>query len=226
MGSERPHDRLIAAAAREILAPLGFRRKGRSRLWFADHEWWLIVVEFQPSSWSRGAYLNVAAKWLWSPALFWSFDFSFDPSARVSDFREFESEEQFRGASRELANAAAAEAGRLREAFPSISAVADRLGTRASVRGHPWDLYHAAVAAFLAGRATEARTLFTQLSVPRPDDPPGADWLRELRATADTFATLTGDRRRLIEVLSDQVRRSRTALRLPQVNEHLPGASV
>jgi hypothetical protein len=53
------HDRIIADAAKAALGPLGFKRKGRSRTWLADHGWWLTVVEFQPSAWSKGSYLNV-----------------------------------------------------------------------------------------------------------------------------------------------------------------------
>jgi hypothetical protein len=147
MSSLRVHDKLLASAAREILAPLGFQQKGRSRLWFADHGWWLIVVEFQPSGWSRGSYLNVAAKWLWSKTPHWSFDFSFHTAARVSNFCEFETEDQFRVASRELAGMAAAEAQRLRATFPHITAVADLLAAQISDWNDPWRLYDAAAAA-------------------------------------------------------------------------------
>jgi hypothetical protein len=44
-----------------VLTPLGLTQRGRSRLWLDDHGWWLIVVEFQPSAWSRGSHLNVSA---------------------------------------------------------------------------------------------------------------------------------------------------------------------
>lgn len=59
-----PHDKIIAEAAKAALRSLGFQRKGRSRTWLADHGWWLTIVEFQPSAWSKGSYLNVAAHWL------------------------------------------------------------------------------------------------------------------------------------------------------------------
>jgi hypothetical protein len=218
-------NRLIAAAARDVLGPLGFRRKGRSRLWFADYGWWLILVEFQPSGWSRGAYLNVAAKWLWSPFASWSFDFAFHPAARVGGFIEFQNEDQFRTASRELATAAAAEAVRLREALPDIAAVADRLAHEASDDGDGWNAYHAGVSAFLAGRTDEAQQYFRRLSVTRPDDHPDADWIRELRATAGEFATVTVERDRFRAILSEQVNRSRISLRLPETNVELPDVS-
>lgn len=34
----------------EVLAPLGVRRRSRSRTWLDDHGWWLGIVEFQPSA--------------------------------------------------------------------------------------------------------------------------------------------------------------------------------
>jgi hypothetical protein len=56
---------IIAAAARRTLSPLGVARRGRSRLWIDDHGWWLINVEFQPSGWAKGCYLNVGHQHLW-----------------------------------------------------------------------------------------------------------------------------------------------------------------
>lgn len=226
MGTERERDRLIADAAREVLGTLGFTRKGRSRLWFADYGWWLILVEFQPSGWSRGSYLNVAAKWLWSPSPSWSFDFAVNPAARVNGFVEYQSEDQFRTASRELANTAAREALRLRETFPNICAVADRLADKASGCRDGWNAYHAGVAAYLAGRTTTAEQFFTDLSRPRPDDPPGAKWLHDLRATARMFATITSERDVLREALADLVRQSRISLRLPGSNLKLADVSA
>ena len=60
-----PEDKLIADAAKTALAPLGLVRKGRSRTWIDDHGWWLINVEFQPSSYDKGCYLNVGTQHLW-----------------------------------------------------------------------------------------------------------------------------------------------------------------
>src|SRR5438270_7990683 len=41
-------------------------RVGRSRVWIRDAGWWLLAVEFQPSSWRAGqAYLNVGEQHLW-----------------------------------------------------------------------------------------------------------------------------------------------------------------
>jgi hypothetical protein len=58
---------VIAEVAKQVLAPLGVKRKGRSRTWLDDHGWWLGIVEFQPSSWGAGSYLNVGPEFLWQP---------------------------------------------------------------------------------------------------------------------------------------------------------------
>ena len=94
MSQVNPHSRLITAAAREVLRPLGLFQKGRSRTWLDDRGWWLGVVEFQPSSFSKGSYLNVGAMWLWHRTIK---HIQFDVGHRVADvgYVEFESEAQF-----------------------------------------------------------------------------------------------------------------------------------
>lgn len=64
-----PHAKIINAVAKRILAPLGFFRKGSSRVWLQDNGWFLTVVEFQPSAYSKGTYLNVAMNFLWGKPL-------------------------------------------------------------------------------------------------------------------------------------------------------------
>jgi hypothetical protein len=69
------HNRDIAMAARSVLRPIGCVQKGRSRTWLDDRGWWVGVIEFQPSGWSKGSYLNVGACFLWSKT---RASFSFD----------------------------------------------------------------------------------------------------------------------------------------------------
>jgi hypothetical protein len=65
MAKTNEHDRLIAAAAKAALQPIGCQRKGQSRVWYFDQRYWLIAVEFQPSGRSKGSYLNMFVAWLW-----------------------------------------------------------------------------------------------------------------------------------------------------------------
>ena len=61
-----PHTKIINAVAKQILAPKGFFQQGRSRVWLQDNGWFLTVVEFQPSGFTKGTYVNVAMHFLWN----------------------------------------------------------------------------------------------------------------------------------------------------------------
>lgn len=58
-------NKIINAAAKKILAPEGLFRVGSSRRWIDDNGYFVIQVEFQPSAYDRGSYLNVGISFLW-----------------------------------------------------------------------------------------------------------------------------------------------------------------
>lgn len=97
------HNKVLADSARAALAPLGFKRKGRSRTWYRDGTWWLAVIEFQPSSYSRGSYLNVSPMWLWCPG---GAHLAFEVFGRVHGYTGALDSDQFRAAADQLATAA------------------------------------------------------------------------------------------------------------------------
>lgn len=149
------HSRIIVAAAKAELGPLGFQRKGRSRLWFADHGPWLNVVEFTPDRWTKGVSLMNAAHWLWAGHGFLSFDYAV-PSKRHADF---ESEEQFSRAASEIAREAAVQAVQIGEKLSSFEATADFVVARAreSERMRPsWFGYKAGIASGLRNKFDDA----------------------------------------------------------------------
>lgn len=155
-----PHDKLIANAAKEVLAPLGFRRKGLSRIWIEDHGWWLTVVEFQPSGWAKGSFLNVAAHWLWIEKDHLSFDFG----DRVEPFVEYTSDVQFEPEATRFAQAAVREGRELNQMFSSFEATAAVLAAKEAAlpeqsRGS-WSAYHAGMAMGLSGRLADATAMF------------------------------------------------------------------
>jgi hypothetical protein len=126
--TQPPHTKLLNAAAREVLGPLGIKQSGRSRMWLDDRGWWVGVIEFQPSSWSRGSYLNVGVNWLWQAGED-AADLAFHFGGRVDapgggEFIAYESDEQFAPLARKLAMAAAERAQHYRALFQTIEATA------------------------------------------------------------------------------------------------------
>lgn len=151
------HNSQLAKAAKKHLDPLGMKRKGQSRVGFQDNGWWLGVVEFQPSSWSRGSYLNVAAMWLWNAKDYWSFD----EGGRVEKFHEFKDTDQFAHVADALATRARDEILALSQRFSSLAVVAAHL-TRNSYED-PWQNYYAAMAALAIGDIEHAQKRFRAL---------------------------------------------------------------
>ena len=197
--------KFLLAAGRETLTPLGVTPSGRGRNWVDDHGWWIVNVEFQPSGWSKGSYLNVGVQWLWKPYPGHSFEYG----ARVPiltdgkpvQFVNFETESQFANAARDLVASAAREVLKHREQFRTLGASIKALSKQESLYR-----YHLAVAHGLVGKDHEARHFFDAGQVKtRP-----RDWEVEQNALMDELSSLARDTRafraRILEIVDQQRR--------------------
>ncbi len=163
----------ISNAAKARLLPIGCQQAGRSRTWISDQRYWLIVVEFQPSSWQKGTYLNVGAMWLWRARKGYAFHVGY----RVADFLPFYNPEQFGPVIGDIAAKAAQEVQRLREQFKTLNDICRYLVDRTSETN--WQIFHAAIAAGLVGDVDTARRLFQAFAgMPIRN----VQWQTELRA--------------------------------------------
>lgn len=216
MSRVEPHSRLLNEAARSVLGEIGMFQKGRSRTWLDDHGWWIGVVEFQPSGFSKGSYLNVSAMWLWHEQTYFSFDFSFSPGSRVEKFISFENENQFAPEAARLASAARGWVLKYRQAFHTCLDAANRVAERSS---GPWDFYHAGIAYACAGKTLEAKKMFDRLSQYRSQLEPEPDWvlalLRKGRNLVDMIDDTTGFRERIEQT----IREARKLLKLPEIGK-------
>jgi hypothetical protein len=181
------HNNDIAAAAKSVLAPLGCVRKGRSRVWLDDHGWWVGVIEFQPSGFSKGSYLNVAASYMWTPRTnqsAWTFD------ALIMNSKPWRAVvgESFSTQAMELAVMARAALAELREKHRALAVAADWLASK-ELRGTLWHEYNLGVAFGLAGSMERARRYF-QLVV---DPSPKSQWIEALAHESQNFAALVDD---------------------------------
>ncbi len=202
------HSRIIAAAAKRDLAALGFRQRGRSRLWLADRGSWLNVVEFTPSRWSKSVSLTNAAHWLWVGAGFMSFNEAVPSKCHA----EFETDDQFRGAASKIAEEARAKAFAIDERFSSFEAITDFVVRRAhddpERMGQSWWGYEAGIAAGLLGRTDEANRFFVGLTDDRVIE--RAAHLRPLIGQPEAFRSKVND-----VVAQERARLKLTALDKP-----------
>jgi hypothetical protein len=206
----RDHNKVIAEAARDALQGLGMRRKGRSRTWLDDHGWWLAVVEFQPSSWARGTYLNVGAMWLWRNTSGHHIYFALSHRIDGAGFADA-SDPAFDAAVAAMADAASARVRALRAQLPTLEAAAAVLTEQARVeRGWPqWD---AAVALGLCGKSSESSSLFREVA----QDDDDREWWLPVKLDAAELAELVRDEPAQFRACVDAwVQRYRAALKLP-----------
>lgn len=137
MSSVSDCTKLISQAARKVLENQGLFQKGRSRIWIDDNGWFLIVVEFQPSSWTSGTYLNVGINYLWNEKDYLSFDYG----SRVEDFVAFAGDkEKFTTEIMALAEKGMEKVKDYRKFCDSINAKECILRTKAASK--TWELYN------------------------------------------------------------------------------------
>jgi hypothetical protein len=205
------HNRILAVSAREGLGPLGLRRKGRSRTWIDDHGWWLILIEFQSSSWSKGSYLNVGFQHLW----------------RVTDHVAFARPERLsiegkQFLSFDVANPEAFQAGASRLVEKARQAVEHRRLSHAdgseAVERIAWaepentfELYDAGTALGLLGERQAASDRFGQILAIDAH----SSWLEELQIQTQVLAAMLDDKETLAAEVRRRVDQARTALRMP-----------
>lgn len=196
------HSKIIATAAKAELASLAFRQKGRSRLWLADLGWWLNVVEFTPSRWSKSVSLMNAAHWLWVGSGFMSFDQAVPSECHAA----FETEQQFRIEAAEIAKVARAKALEMKTKFSSFDAAANFVieqATRSPDRmGRSWWGYEAGVASGLIEKWEDAERFLR--------------WVTDERVTrhVEPFLALIGRPEAFKKLVNDVVATQRARLKL------------
>ncbi len=194
-------NKIIAAAAKATLGPMGFKRKGQTRLWILDHGFWLNTVGFRPSRWSVAIDLDNAAHWLWAGHGFMSLD-HFIRGSHAS----FENEGQFSKTVAEIANEAASRAAQLESQFSSFDAIASFViqeALNSERMRSSWFGYKAGLACGILGRHEEAAAFLRGIS--------------DLRVVphAAPFLALTGSTSAFRSRVNGLIAQQRATLRLP-----------
>jgi len=167
------------------------------------------VIEFQPSDWSKGSYLNVGAHWLWTP----KGHLSFDAGYRVGGFSEYESEAQFETIAMNLAERAKTEVLALRERFSSPLSAAKWIAANGMRPIDIWPHFNFGIACGLTGDVeTSTAALQAVISMQERD----LDWVRNVKEWAASLLSLVEDPAAFRAAVEMNIEKARMLLKLPQ----------
>jgi hypothetical protein len=199
------HGQLIAAAAKAALLPLGCVRKGQSRVWYSDQRYWLIAVEFQPSGWSKGSYLNIFVDWLWNVTSGYSINYRpfIPPFVNADQFTP-------RIAAELAAQIAAVEVLKLRKRFESFKNIHEHLIKQARRDGR--HVYNAAIASGLIEDLPSAHVFFEEMAATETH---GSDWQEKLKRDSATLAAVVDEPAAFRATILDLIGQRRQLQRLP-----------
>jgi hypothetical protein len=193
------HNKLIAQIAKQTLLPAGLKRKGKSRLYYDDNGWWCTIVEFQPSGFSKGSYLNVGVSWLLKEEGGWSFNVG----SREQGFSSAENESEFTNAAFDMATRAKEIVENNRERFSTVSKAHEYYQ---SIKREGWDFYYAAIIGGLNRQFHFAKENFNALFA----YPEIYDWQKERNSRCRELVYLMERPKEFIEAVIGIVLKSRT----------------
>jgi hypothetical protein len=211
---EFDHNKQIAEAAKQVLLPAGLKRIGKSRSYYDDNGWWCTLVEFQPSGFSKGSYLNVGVSWLLYEEDYWSVNVG----SRQQGFSSAKNEGDFKEAVMEKALHAKQLVESNREKFSTISKAH---AYYQSIKRSGWSYYYAAViAAMDHDYVTAAENFNSLLSYPEE-----TEWEKELNLRVRVLLKSLNHPKVFIEIVTGIVLRSRMLHRLESKEPALLGLS-
>ena len=218
------HNRIIGNTAKAVLGPLGLTRQGRSRVWIDDHGWWIGIVEFQPSSWSKSTGLNLSGQFLWIETDHLAFEIQMPRPPSVPPKRvgfDPEHPEQFEEYVWGVVQIAAASVVLLRSEFGEDEALLQLLahqdGENTDVR------YRKAIALGLMGDVSSAADVLDNVVADtlreyneRPELRPHLTWMKNQAIAMRVLRDACSDLSSFAAEINRRVRSTRSELRLPE----------
>lgn len=212
MEQEIDHNKLLKKIAKDRLKLYGIVQKGQSRSFHCDKGWITFMIEFQPSSWSKGSYLNVGLDFHFYPRE----HFAYSYVNRVSDFIEFTDEEQFVKAVNELCDKAIKHFQLLERKFKDIWTAIETIEKEKEKSYYAFDL---AILYALTGNYEQALPKLIQMREAECE----FDWHFERRKVViDLIEWIESDPATFLEKFKNQINETRKLKKLEPVNlDHL-----
>ena len=151
------HNKLLKRTAKERLTPFGIRQKGNSRSFLFDNGWWTIIIEFQPSSYSKGSYLNIGLDFNFYPRDYFAFTFGY----REKAFEEANSETEFLKTINDYCDLTIEKVDNLKVNFKDIWTATNTF--KKHVDKDPWNKLDLGILYRLTGKVSDAKHLLLDI---------------------------------------------------------------
>ncbi|MFC7773765.1 hypothetical protein [Flavobacterium sp. GCM10027622] len=207
MSTPIDHNKLLQKIAKERLKPYGIVQKGQSRTFLYDKDWYTIVIEFQPSSRTKGTYLNIGIDFNFYPRDYFAFGYGY----REKGFEEFKDEEQFH---KLVINLCELSIQRVQELEQKCIDVWTALKTVEKEKAHDsWRIYEVAVLHILTLNFDQARKHLFQLSKTKCK----YDWEMERKKAADELLDWLQKEPTNLDKIKSIINKTRQLKKLPIV---------
>ena len=157
MAHEFDHNKVLKKIALHRLTPHGIIQQGTSRTFLYDKGWWTIIIEFQPSSYSKGSYLNIGLDFNFYPRSYFAFTYG----SRENSFQEATDEKQFSQIINHQCDFIITRVKELQLKCRDIWAATATF--KKQFRKDPWDKFDLGVLYGLTGQHGKSKSLLEQL---------------------------------------------------------------
>ena len=208
MATQLDHNKIIKKIANERLKPFGIFQKGQSRTFLYDKGWFTIVIEFQPSSWSKGTYLNVGVDFNFYPRDYFAFAYG----SRETKFEAFRDEEQFNIVVNKLCDLTIKRVQELDQKCKDIWTALQTIDNKA--KDDTWRLYEVAFLNALASNFDKAQMHFRKVSTEKC----GSDWEIERKRVAEELLHYLQNIPTYLEHFKSLINKTRQLKKLPAMS--------
>lgn len=150
------HNQIITKTATRFFKAYGITRKGKSRTFLDDHDWYTTIIEFQPSGFDKGTFLNVGVNFHWFEHDYLSFDLGYRESAFVA----FVDSETFRIEVENLCQIAIQKTLKYRKHFETLESAKQTICDDAFASDSLWGNYHQGTISGLTGDYTTMKRYY------------------------------------------------------------------
>lgn len=201
------HNKLLKEIARNRLKQYAIFQKGSSRTFLYDNGWYIIIIEFQPSSWGKGSYLNIGVDLNFYPRNHLAFSYGY----REKGFDGAENEKQFTEIVTTYCDHVIEKVQKLKEKFMDVPTAIKSIGKYPDDQWHYFDL---GILYGLNGQMQKAGSSLKKLMKQKCK----FDYELERQKLADELFNLLADKEKFVAKAQALIIQSRQLKKLPALD--------